>query len=112
MTAIKQRRAYPRIKCEVPIIVKTDTSSPSHHTATMKNYSDAGLYFESSLSLEEGTRILVKADEESVLDPVTAGTWKIRKAEVRWCMTIDENNNSRYGYGVAYLSNGEPSQMS
>ncbi|MFP4445491.1 MAG: PilZ domain-containing protein [Desulfosudaceae bacterium] len=110
MTAIKQRRAYPRIRCEVPIVLTTDPASPPHHSATMKNYSDAGLYFESSLELEEGMEILLKADDESVLDPVTAGTWEIRRAEVRWCMAVAVRDElTRFGCGVAYIANGESS---
>ncbi len=102
--ATEQRRAYPRIRCEVPIVFSTDEFK-TRRAATMRNYCEGGFYFESPEPLSEGTCISVKTNEDSVLDPLGAGTWNVRKAEIRWCRELDSDHHLLYGYGVAYLNN-------
>jgi hypothetical protein len=98
-----QRRAHPRIKCTVPIVVvKEKPRLPS--SALMLNYSEGGLYFEISSPLDPGSYIAIKTDEDSILDPVGLGSREHRQAEVRWCLEIEISGSIRYGCGVQYLS--------
>jgi hypothetical protein len=97
-----QRRAHPRIKCTVPIVISNDKPRMLS-SALMLNYSEGGAYFEISSRLDTGACIIVKTDEDSILDPVGFGTWNQRQAEVRWCLTIETSGAIRYGCGVQYI---------
>ena len=74
-----------------------------YSSALMLNYSVGGLYFEISDPLETGSYVMVKTDDNSVLDPIGNGTWEHRQAEVRWCMPIETSESHRYGCGVQYI---------
>jgi len=93
---------FPRIKCEVPVVFSVDETDDVC-SAIMRNYSEAGLYLETTCPLDGTEKITVKTDEESVLDPVGSGTWCFRNAEVRWCLEIAGSSPKKYGCGVQYL---------
>ncbi len=100
---VTQRRAFPRIRCEVPIVFSVDEAD-DQYIAIMKNYSEGGFYFETTCTLAEEEIITAKTDDESILDPVASGTWAFRKAEVRWCLEIAGTSPTLYGCGVQYFS--------
>ena len=106
MAEHEQRRAHPRIKCTAPIIILRDKPQ-MYSSALMLNYSEGGMYFEISDPLETGSYVMVKTDDNSVLDPIGCGTWNQRQAEVRWCMAIEASDSHRYGCGVQYISAGD-----
>lgn len=103
MMTITQRRKFPRIQCEVPITCLVEKSGDNCF-AIMRNYSDGGLYFETECLIDEKAPITVTSEKDSGLDPVAAGTWGSRQAEVRWCLEIAGSQPTVYGCGAQYLS--------
>ncbi len=102
MVEQRQRRAHPRFKCTIPIVVSRDMPQILS-SALMLNYSEGGVYFEISDPLCPGAYVMIKTDDNSALDPVSSGTWHSRRAEVRWCLELDDRGASRYGCGVLFL---------
>ena len=97
-----QRRAHPRFKCIIPIVISRETPQILS-SALMFNYSEGGLYFEVSDPLTPGAYIKIKTDDNSALDPIGCGTWDQRRGEVRWCLELETSGSTRYGCGVQYL---------
>ena len=90
--------------CEVPIVVSMDKSKKDDFdSAIMRNYCVGGFYLEIKRKLLSDPKIIVKTAEDSVLDPVSSGSWVSRKAEVRWCLEIAGSEPIRYGCGVQYI---------
>ena len=69
----------------------------------IKNFSDGGFYFEVSSPLDSGESILVRSDDNTIIDPVGSGTWTPRLAEIKWCMEVGTGKAFRYGCGAKYV---------
>ena len=99
----KERREYPRFKCEVPVVILRDKPMTPSSTL-MLNYSKGGLYFEVSDPITAGVYIKIKTKGTPIFDPVGPSIFGYRPAEVRWCIEIGEGNTLRHGCGVQYVS--------
>lgn len=98
-----QRRAHPRFSCAVPIVVVRD--SPRRlSSALMLNYSEGGVYFELSSPLDTGSYVMVKTDDDPLLDSGGFGPARQCRAEVRWCLEIEIGGARRYGCGVQFIN--------
>lgn len=98
----KQRRAHPRFKCTIPVVISKERPRVLS-SALMLNYSEGGVYFEISDPLCPGSYIMIKTDDNSAIDPVGSGTWQHRRAEIRWCQEMAPGDSTRFGCGALFV---------
>jgi len=99
----KERRAYPRFKCEDPVEILC--GKPLRLCkGVMRNFSIGGLYVEMSGPLQTGDMIVIKTTDDAIFDPVSFGSREQRSVEVRWCLEVGEEDARRYGCGMANVS--------
>ena len=97
MVEISEHRRSKRIYREAPIMLE-DYRTGYHFLATMKNYSDKGMYFESDYALRPGRRVRISF--EGI--PIESAT-NIQFAKVIWRMMLDKKSAPHpYGIGAKY----------
>ena len=68
----------------------------------MSNYSDNGLYFESDVVFQKGTKIYVSIQNSPY--PRSSGVLKYYKGQVMWRKDL-KRSSFHYGYGIRLYSN-------
>lgn len=89
MEDYREFRKAERIDFGTPVVF-SDIQQQNHHHAVMHNFSDNGMYFESSEPLRTGSKINVKTLEFP----------SINKCEVKWCGRIYNNDEEMFGIGL------------
>ena len=99
-----EKRSSDRHYQEVPITV-TYFNTNRYHGATMLNYSEGGLYFESDFAFQPRTSIYIRI-EKKMPDPPDGefhnGLRSVALGEVKWCAEIGEGESGKFGMGVKY----------
>ena len=99
-----EKRSCERHYQEVPITVAYFNTS-RYYLATMRNYSEGGLYFESDFAFQPRTSLYIRI-EKKVLDPpgpeIHNGFRSVALGEVKWCTEISKGEPGKYGVGVRY----------
>ena len=93
------KRACDRSAYKAPIMISTGKSE-TYHRATMLNYSEKGMYFESDVEPKPGSKIKILMERQS---PSASGpeTFAGYRAKVIWTREILDNYTFYYGVGVA-----------
>ena len=91
-------RAYGRNAYKAPIMIAKDNTE-YYHRATMHNYSEKGMYFESDYDPKPGSTISILMENHS---PSASGpeTFVGYRAKVRWTKEILDEYTFYYGVGV------------
>jgi len=97
------KRAFPRIYHEAPIIYAYNLSD-IYHDGRMFNCSEGGMYLESLQTLMPGSEIHIR-----LMDFIRTPSWfEVSEnycGEVVWCKSLANGSVSRYGVGVRFLLN-------
>ena len=99
----EKRSAY-RHHQEIPITVAHFNTS-RYHPATVLNYSEGGIYFESDFAFQPRTSIYIRIEKQIKDLPeseVQNGIRSVALGEVKWCKEISKGESGRYGMGVKY----------
>jgi hypothetical protein len=89
MKDLSELREHERTEFDTPVLFSDDNLT-NHHKAMMQNFSDTGMYFESSEYLRPGTTVYVK----------TLNYCSVNKCEVRWCNRIGKGEHESFGIGL------------
>lgn len=97
----KDKRAYRRYEYQAPIVYEYGNTN-SYYEATMCNHSMGGMCFESHYALPKGVEIFIKMKNFA---PDSSGPESRAgyRAEVRWCMELEDNDSRHYKIGVNYF---------
>jgi hypothetical protein len=82
-------RGNERTEFDTPVVFSNDNLE-THQKAMMYNFSDNGMYFESSEPLRPGSEVFVKTVEYC----------SINKCRVRWCGRINDDDQEKFGIGL------------
>lgn len=82
-------RSQERIDFDTAVVY-SDNNLKNHQKAMMYNFSDGGMYFETTEHLRPGSEVYVK----------TVNYCSVNKCEVRWCNRIDKEGNETFGVGL------------
>lgn len=97
MVTISEQRTKARMDCEAPIMLE-DAHTGYHFPATVKNYSDKGMYFESDYALRPGRRVRI-----NVVGAPFKSASNIQFAKVIWRRMLDQKSSFHpYGIGAKY----------
>lgn len=99
-----EKRSCDRHCQEVPITVAYFNSN-LYRSATMLNYSEGGIYFESDFAFQTRASIYIRIEEKMTDLPegkIHNGFRSVALAEVKWCKEINIGESSKYGMGVKY----------
>jgi len=99
-----EKRSSDRHPREVPITVAYFNTN-RYHCATLLNYSEGGVYFESDFAFQPRTSIYLRIEKKLVDLPdrqVHNGFRSVALGEVKWCKEINKGESSKYGMGVKY----------
>jgi hypothetical protein len=97
MVSGADHRKYIRLEHKAAILVKDEHSKYSLF-AQMINYFISGLYLESNVALNQGTKIQIIFDNP----PFQSGP-KIQRSTVRWCRELtDYSSDYNYAIGVKF----------
>jgi len=102
MNSYINKRCDPRNYYKAPIIYARENSS-SYSDATMYNFSEGGMYFESDYAIRSGSYIYIRMINFSP-DVYVPGAYKAYVAQVRWCRKISDGGRPLYGSGVKYTA--------
>jgi hypothetical protein len=99
-----ENRSCDRHCQEVPITVSY-FNNDRYYGATLLNYSEGGLYFESDFAFKSGTSIYIRLEKK--LTDLSEGKihYGFRSAtlgKVKWCKEISNKEAFRYGTGIRY----------
>lgn len=104
-----EKRTLPRTHTKIPVACCCFTISEGANffNGTMLNCSPGGTYIELERPYQEGTILMIKANEN--LDgPSPAhtveGVRTISLAEVKWSRTLKNEETSQYGLGLKYYN--------
>lgn len=100
-TQVKDKRVYKRYEYQAPIVYEYGNTN-NYYDALMCNHSMGGMCFESNYALPKGVEINIKMKNFSPQSIGPESRAKYR-AEVRWCMELDEENAHSYKIGVTYF---------
>lgn len=89
MKDYRDLRSHERTDFDTPVVYSHDNLE-THQKAMMHNFSDHGMYFESSEPLRPGSEVFVK----------TVNYCSINKCQVRWCGRIDDDGQETFGIGL------------
>ena len=94
MISNSENRSCNRFRSRAIVRLEEEPDARHFYYAMMHNYSGSGMYFESLFSLNPGTNVKIKVENQPLADvpPVLS-------AEVRWCREL-QNDNSFYCYGI------------
>ena len=99
-----EKRSCDRHYQEAPITVAYFNTN-RYICATMLNYSEGGLYFESDFAFQPRTCIYIRI-EKKMSDPPGGlfhnGFRSVALGEVKWCAEINKEESGKYGIGVKY----------
>jgi hypothetical protein len=110
MDVAVEKRSCKRHVCEFPV-VWCYFNQNQFYKAKLLNYSENGVYLESTTAPLSGATILIKRHHpkaEKNTDPCYEGHREITLAEVRWSHEIKANLSSLYRFGASYLKAGYP----
>jgi hypothetical protein len=104
LTPGNEKRRHERFYCETRIkwpYFNTTNFSP----AKAINFSQNGLYFESTHNIPPGSTILIKreifpSDNSNITHEICLPSLIV--AEVKWCQEKAETHDSQFGVGVKY----------
>jgi len=100
----KEKRAFERHCQEVPITVAYFNTN-RYYLATMLNYCEGGLYFESDFAFQPRTSLYIRIEEEMSESPgaeIHNGFRSVALGEVKWCTETGKGEPGKYGVGVKY----------
>lgn len=86
---LSELREHERMEFDTPVLFSNDNLE-NHHRAMMQNFSENGMYFESTEFLRPGSTVYVK----------TINYCSVNKCEVRWCNRINSESNEVFGIGL------------
>ncbi|MFA6012096.1 MAG: PilZ domain-containing protein [Desulfobacteraceae bacterium] len=89
MKDFRELREHERTEFDTPVLFSDDNLN-NHHRAMMQNFSDQGMYFESTEYMRPGSTVYVK----------TINYCSVNKCQVRWCNRIDQEGNEMFGIGL------------
>lgn len=89
MEKYREFRSHERVDFDTPVLFY-GSDSQNHQRAMMYNFSDHGMYFESSEPLRTGSEICVKTMEIR----------SINRCKVKWCGRIDKDGEELFGIGL------------
>lgn len=104
----KEKRECARFSCGSPVEWGY-LAKPEKHSARMRNFSEAGVCFESARPPVHGATILVRLEayQDDCRSDCREGSecpWprSIVLGEVKWCRDIAESGQSLFGVGVKF----------
>lgn len=99
-----EKRSCERHYQEAQITVAYFNTS-RHYLATMLNYSEEGLYFESDFAFKSGTSIFIRLEKRLTdlsEDKIHYGFRSATLGKVKWCREVHNGESFRYGTGIRY----------
>jgi hypothetical protein len=99
-----EKRSCERHCQEFPITVAYFNTN-RYYFATMLNYSEGGVYFESDVEFQPRTSIYIRIEkeiEDLAGGEIHNGFRSVALGEVKWCKGIDKAESGKYGIGVKY----------
>ena len=99
-----EKRSCERHCQEVPITVAYFNTN-RYYLATMQNYSEGGLYFESDVAFQPRASLYIRIEKKmSGLSgaEIHNGFRSVALGEVKWCVEMGEGEPGKYGVGVKY----------
>lgn len=91
--------------CQVVPITVAYFNTNRYYFATMLNYSEGGVYFESDFAFQPRTSIYIRIEkkiEDLSGGEIHNGFRSVALGEVKWCKEINKDESARYGIGVKY----------
>jgi hypothetical protein len=99
-----EKRSSDRHFQEVAITV-AHFNKNRYYGATMLNYGEGGLYFESDFEFQPGTCIYIRYEHKLAHAPEGKfhyGFRSVTLGAVKWCKEINNGESSIYGTGIRY----------
>ena len=99
-----EKRSSDRYPQKVPITVAYFNTN-KYYGATLMNYSEGGVYFESDFPFHPRSSIYIRIEKKLADLPeaeIHNGFRSVAIGEVKWCTEVSKGESGKYGIGVKY----------
>lgn len=97
----REIRSYPRTEHSTPIQFVSENSYRTYH-ATMRNYSNGGMYIESKRPLPPGKDIRISMSRYTAKQQQGPEIFSGYFGRIVWCAPVEAAQSSLFGAGIEY----------